>query len=217
MIRIDTSVASLLLIAAATLGGCGDGADNTASTQAAVDTSPRFDTFVVPEGTSVLVALDTPITTDTNRTGDAFTVTTLEPVNVDGVIAIPTGAKIHGTLEDVQSSGRVAGRARMTLAYHTYVDAESKARSFAALPLTLQAASATQSDVEKIAVGGVAGAVIGGIAAGGKGAAIGAGAGVGAGTILMLATKGDDLQLEVGQRLSVHLTGPVNVRVAAQK
>ena len=217
MIRFSTITGILLLMAVTTVGGCAEGTDEATSARSAATTSPRFETVVVPEGTSVVVSLDTPITTETNLTGDPFIVTTLEPIIVDGATAIPTGSKIHGTLQDVQSSGRVAGRARMTLAYQTYVDSESERGAISAQPLTLQAASTTHSDVEKIAAGGVVGAVIGGIAGGGKGAVIGAGTGVGAGTIFMLATKGEDLELNVGQRLSVHLTGPANVRVAADR
>ncbi len=81
----------------------------------------------------------------------------------------------------------------------------------------MQAASTTHSDVEKIAAGGILGAIIGGVTKGGKGAAIGAGAGAGAGTILMLATKGDDVELEAGQRLNVQMMSPTSIQVLAQR
>ena len=105
----------------------------------------------------------------------------------------------------------------MTLAYQGIVDSEGKTHAISALPLTLQAASATRGDVEKIAAGGVLGAIIGGIAGGGKGAAIGAGAGAGAGTVLMLATKGDEVELEAGQRLNVQMTSSTSIQVLAQR
>ena len=120
-------------------------------------------------------------------------------------------------LRDVQASGRIKGRARMTLAYEAIVDSQGKTHAISAQPLTLQAASATHGDVEKIAAGGVLGAIIGGIAKGGKGAAIGAGAGAGAGTILMLATKGDEVELEAGQRLNVQMTSSTSIQVLAQR
>lgn len=187
MIRSHTSIGVLLVIAAASLGECAENADETTSGRpvtdgsttgrAAVDTSQRFETIVVPEGTTVLVSLDTPVSTEVTRTGAPFVATTVEPIIADGATANPTGSKIHGTLQDVQSSGRDAGRARMTLAYQDHVDSRSQPRAISALPLQLQAASTTGSDVEKIA----------------------------------------DLELNLGQRVPVHLTGPTNVHVTAER
>jgi hypothetical protein len=217
MNHIRATISILLLTAATTVGGCTESSDETAKARAALMPAPRFDSMVVAEGTRITVSLDTPINTDVNRTGDPFVVTTIEPVIVDGTTVLPTGTKIHGVLQDVQSSGRVSGRARMTLAYQEFSDEAGDRHAISTLPLTLQAASSTHSDIEKIAAGGVVGAVIGGIAGGGKGAVIGAGVGVGAGTILMLATKGDDLALEVGQRMSVLWIAPTTVQVAVQR
>jgi outer membrane lipoprotein SlyB len=162
-----------------------------------------YETLVIPNGTNVVASLDTQLSTETNHTGDSFRATTTEPIMVGGRTAVPSGASIHGVLRDVQASGRVEGRARMTLAYETLVDSQGKTHTLSALPLTLQAASSTATDVEKIAAGGVLGAIIGGIAGGGKGAAIGAGAGAGAGTILMLATKGDEWRGSATERQDV--------------
>ncbi len=213
-------LAALILGATALTVGCTRGQDNIQSAAAApapIVQPPRVETFVIPDGTSVVASLDTRLSTETSHSGDTFAATTTEPIMVGGRTAVPTGARIHGVLSDVQASGRVSGRARMTLKYESIVDSQGKTRTISALPLTLQAASATGGDVEKIAAGGVLGAVIGGIAGGGKGAAIGAGAGAGAGTILMLATKGDDLELNPGQKLAVHLTGPASVQALAQR
>jgi len=219
MKRIQASIGTLLVIAVAITVGCAKDQGGTQKAEAARTPKvekPRFETLVIPEGTSVVASLNTQLSTETNHAGDSFGATTTEPVIVGGRTAIPVGAQIRGVLRDVQESGRIQGRARMTLAYETIVDAQGKTHTLSALPLTLQAASKTRGDVEKIAAGGVLGAIIGGIAGGGKGAAIGAGAGAGAGTILMLATKGDDLELNPGQRLAVHMTGSTSVQVASR-
>lgn len=220
MKRIQASIGVLILVAAAVTAGCAkdkDGVPDAAAAQAKAPPKPQFETLVVPDGTLVVASLDTQLSTETNHTGDPFRATTTEPTIIGGRTAIPTGAQIHGVLRDVEASGRIEGRARMTLAYETIVDSQGKTRTLSAQPLTLQAASATRGDVEKIAAGGVLGAIIGGIAGGGKGAAIGAGAGAGAGTIIMLATKGDDLELNPGQKLAVHMTGSMSVQVPAQR
>ena len=105
----------------------------------------------------------------------------------------------------------------MTLAFNEIADADGTSHAISALPLTLQADSETGEDVAKIAAGGVAGAVIGGLAGGKKGAAIGSAVGVGAGTIVMLATKGDDIELSPGQRVNVQMTGPTSITVVVSK
>ena len=218
---IPASIGTLALVAVAIAAGCsndqGDAtAKETGDSKGAVE-QPRFETVVIPDGSLVTVSLDTRLSTDSSHTGDAFVTTTVEPIRVGGKTVVAVGSKIHGVLRDVEASGRVQGRARMTLAYETLVDPGGKTHTISAVPLTLQAASETSSDVEKIAAGTVLGALIGGVTGGEKGAAIGAGAGAGAGTILMLATKGDELELEVGQKLSVHMTSATSVQVLAQK
>jgi hypothetical protein len=220
MKRTPVSLAILALIVVTVTTGCTQdrtSAQGSAAEQAPAVQKPRFVTFVIPNGTNVVASLDTRLSTETNHTGDPFGATTTEPIIISGSTAVPAGARIHGVLRDVQASGRVKGRARMTLAYESIVDSQGKTHPITAQPLTLQAASATHSDVEKIAAGGILGAIIGGITKGGKGAAIGAGAGAGAGTILMLATKGDEVELEAGQRLNVQMTSSTSVQVLAQR
>jgi hypothetical protein len=217
MNRIRTSVGiSLMVVTAAMMAGCyGDtsSAAGTASSGAGANQKQDRETLVIPTGTTVVASLDTSLSTDLNHSGDAFTATVNQPVVVDGRTLMPSGSQIHGVLQDVEDSGRIKGRARMTLLYQSIVDPDGQQYGISAVPLTLQAASETNSDIEKIAAGAVLGAIVGGIADGSKGAAIGAGAGAGAGTIYMLATKGDDLELNPGQRLAMHMTKSMSVQV----
>ena len=219
MKRLRGSIGTLVLVAVAVMAGCTEDRESNkeVAAQARQEPKPRVETMVIPAGTNVVASLDSRLTTDTNVTGDRFVATTTEPIVVDGKTVVPVGARIHGVLRDVLASGRVKGRARMTLVYEQIVDSAGKAHTISAQPLTLQAASETSADVEKIAAGGVLGGIIGGIAGKGKGAAIGAGAGAGAGVVLMLATKGDEIELEAGQKLNVHMVAPASIVVVAQK
>jgi hypothetical protein len=210
MKRLPGIISIVLLTAAALAAGCKS--ENSTSASAA---RVRHETMVIPSGTSVVASLGTRLTTDTNHTGDVFLATTIDPIVVDGKTVVPAGARIHGVLRDVVASGRTNGRAQMTLAFEQIEDSGGKAYDISAQPLTLQAASETSNDVAKIAAGGALGAIIGGIAGGGKGAVIGAGAGAGAGTVLMLATKGDEVELDQGQRLNVHMTSPTSIVIVA--
>lgn len=216
----DLKVSTLGLIALAMVAGCSnekEDAANATTADASRAAAPQVETFVIPDGTSVVASLDAPLSTGTNRSGDQFRATTTEPVIVGGQTILATGTSIHGTLRGVEASGRTSGRAQMTLGYDSIVDSRGTLHSISAEPLTLQAASAAHGDVEKIAAGGVLGAIIGGISGGGKGAAIGAGAGAGAGTILMLATKGDEVELASGQRVAILLTPAASIPALVQR
>lgn len=220
--RIDRiGFAPLITIVLATTAiitvGCKDDTNESGRSQVREESNPRIESMTIPSGTQIVASLDTHLATDTNHSGDPFVATTIEPIVSGSKTIAPVGTKLRGTLRDVQASGRVKGRARMTLAYEHIVDSAGNPHPVTAMPLTLQAASETHGDVEKIAAGGVLGAVIGGIASGGKGAAIGAGAGAGAGTVLMLATKGDDVELHPGQKLAIQMTNATTIPVVAAR
>ena len=120
MKRIPASIGILILIAVAITVGCTkdqEGVRDAAAARTPAVQKPRFETLVIPDGTNVVASLDTRLSTETNHTGDPFGATTTEPIIVGGRTVVPAGARIHGVLRDVQASGRIKGRARMTLAY----------------------------------------------------------------------------------------------------
>ena len=226
MKRITGSIGIVLFLAlAAATAGCTkdeakalEARNNQRNNQRDNQTSaPRHETLVVPAGTSFLAVLQTRLTTDENSTGDPFVAKTIDPIYVDGRIVVPAGSRVDGVLRDVQASGRIKDRAQMTLVFQEIVDSAGKTREMSALPLTIKAASETRDDVLKIAAGGAAGAIIGAITGKKNGAVIGAAAGAGAGTIWVLATKGEDVELDSGVKLNVQMTGPMSVVVAARK
>ena len=216
--QLAGSIAVLLILTAVATGCTKDAAvadaDATAAAKSETHSAPTGESFVVPAGTRLLALLDTKLSTDSNKDGDSFVARTTEDVLVDGRTVVPAGARIDGTLRDVQASGRIKDRARMTLVFHEITDARGKAHTMSALPLTIKAASETHNDVLKIAGGSAAGAVLGAISGKKNGAVIGAAAGAGAGTVLVLATKGDDVELDQGLKLYVEMTSPMTFVVA---
>lgn len=219
-------IALLIILAAASAGCTRDvlsadakalaGKDTPASApaSAAPASAPLHETLVVPTGTSFDAVLQTRLSTGANNTGDPFVATTIEPIVVDGRTVVPARSRIDGVLRDVQASGRIKDRARMTLVFEEVADAAGKTHAISALPLTIQAASETRNDVRKTAA---AGAIVGAISGKRNGAVIGATAGAGAGAILVLATKGHDVELSQGVKLYVRMTGPTSFEVATRK
>ena len=203
------------LITAAALVSVGCNAEKK-GVQDAKAADARMTSFVIPAGTSVVATLDARLTTESGHSGDHFTMSMIDPIISDGRTAIPAGSTISGTLGAVQASGRASGRAQMTLSFNEIIGANGTSYPLTAETLSLRADSGTRTDVERMAAGSVLGAVVGGIAGGGKGALIGAGAGAGAGAIVMLATQGDEVVLEAGQKVHVTLTSPLTVTLAAR-
>ncbi|HKV60300.1 MAG TPA: hypothetical protein VJO16_00175 [Candidatus Acidoferrum sp.] len=63
------------------------------------------DTFTVPEGTHVQLALANPLRTSTARAGDTVRAVTTFPVTVDKDLAIPQGSYVEGSIVKVGKHG----------------------------------------------------------------------------------------------------------------
>ena len=177
---------------------------------------PREKRITVPIGTTVVASLAAGVGTGWNRPGDPIRATTLVPVTVAGATAFPAGSEVRGSVTRVDPPGRVKGRARLTIAFDEIVDPTGRAYSIETEPLTFAAKSGTHDDIEKLAAGGITGAIIGGIVGGKSGALKGTVIGAGAGTVWVLATKGGEVEIARGQSLEVRITGPLVVSVAAR-
>ncbi|MEZ5425225.1 MAG: hypothetical protein R2747_03065 [Pyrinomonadaceae bacterium] len=173
--------------------------------------------FVVPNNTPVTAVLDTPITTKASQDGDRFAMTVTGPAHYNGAV-------IEGHVAKAERSGRVSGRANLTLEFDTIRLTNGKTYRFAGyveevkMPNgeeisvnnegTVKDDSQTKKTVTRTGIGAAIGAVIGAIAGGGKGAAIGAliGAGAGAGTVVLEGR--DDVNLEKGTEFTLTATAP---------
>src|SRR5260370_2352196 len=71
--------------------------------------------LVIPADTVIAVVLDQTISSKTNRSGDKFTATVESPVEVEGKVAIPKGARAEGVVRDAKVAGRFKGGAALAL------------------------------------------------------------------------------------------------------
>lgn len=157
----------------------------------------------VPMGTAFVVKLSEPLSTATNETGETFLANTERDLCIGDTLAIPAGAKVRGMLTVVERPGRASGRAKMTLVFNGVMLDDGTWYSIASRPVSLEATSQAESDVENVAAGGKKGAAIGGVL------------GAGAGRAVALATKGDDITLPKNQPFKVELKGPVSLPIAS--
>jgi hypothetical protein len=173
--------------------------------------------FVIPSGTQVVAILNTDLSTRNVSPDQRFTATIRTP----GEYA---GATLEGRVIDVQRSGRVTGRAGMTLDFDTIRTRDGRTYRFAGILESVSLANGevvrvdnegavreddnqTNKTITRTAIGSAVGAIIGAIAGGGKGAAIGAAIGAGAGAGSVYVQGRDDLELSPGTEVTIRATG----------
>ncbi|MFQ5929076.1 MAG: hypothetical protein ACE5MK_05215 [Acidobacteriota bacterium] len=173
---------------------------------------PRVITAVVPEGTVLEVRLAEAVSTKTDKSGDQFEALLDKDLIVDGKIVVAQGSKVIGELLDLQESGKVKGRAGMTLIL-TEIHVGGERYPIETNTIEARAEGTKGRDAKVIGGATGVGAVIGGILGGKKGAAIGAAVGGGAGTARVLTTKGREVEFQAEQLFSFRLEKGIQVKL----
>jgi hypothetical protein len=171
---------------------------------------------IIPGGTDLRVRLEETIDTKRNRPGDRFSASLIAPVTVDGHVSVPAGTRFQGHLSEAQRSGRLKGRAVISL------ELDSMQLNGATYDLNTRADTKVSGRHRKrnlVLIGGGAGvgALIGGLAAGPVAALAGAGAGAGAGTVGAFFTGRKDVRLPVETPLNFRVRQDVSSRDVSLK
>lgn len=170
-------------------------------------------TTLVPSGTQLRVRLNDTLSSKEGRAGDKFTATVVNPSRYEE-------AKVSGHIRSIRKSGRVEGRTTMSLSFDTIRLSDGRTGTLRGEVLRVyDSSSADNVDEEgrvqsggrgkqtlkRSGIGAVAGAVIGGLAGGGKGAAIGmiVGGAAGAGSIAVQGSK--ELKIERGTEMLIRV------------
>ena len=141
-------------------------------------------------GTEIQVQLLGQLDTGKTEAGQEFSATLAQPIRLDNGMVWPTGTEVKGKVVEVMSSGRLSRPASITLQLtqigNSPIDTQTE-----------QIDGQSHAGRNVALIGGIAavGAVLGGIAGGGKGAVIGAAAGAGAGTATAAATGKQEIVL----------------------
>ena len=164
----------------------------------------------VPAGTPVTVRLNQSLSTATNRSGERFSATLAQPVVVDGQTVIPIGSEVKGVVRQSYPSGRLKGRAVLTLALQE-IEVAGGEIVIDTTSRTSVSGRHRKRNWAWIGGGSGTGAVIGAIASGGTGAAIGAGSGAAAGLVTAVFTGKKQVRLPAETQLTFRLSQPVEV------
>jgi outer membrane lipoprotein SlyB len=176
-------------------------------------TRRRPATTIVPAGSQLRIRLSDTLSSKEGRVGDRFTATVVNPSKYEE-------AKVSGHIRSIRKSGRVQGRTTMTLSFDSIRLTDGRSGPFRAEVLRIYDADSGQKvdeegrvesgsrgkqTLKRSGIGAAAGAVIGGIAGGGKGAAIGTivGGAAGAGSIAVNGSK--ELKIERGTEMLIRV------------
>ncbi len=166
--------------------------------------------LTVPAGTALHVRLDHSLATNQVSSGDMFTATVSRAVVVDGKTVIPQGSHARGVVTYAKQSGRLKGVAQMQLALDA-VQVGNQWYDVRTSGITRVGGNHKKRNILLIGGGGGGGAIIGALAAGGKGALIGGPIGAGAGVAVAALTGKKDFRLPAETPLQFRLTEPVSM------
>ena len=184
--------------------------DPSASSTASAPAPPRG-TVELPAGTNLVVRMIDGVDSQVNRVGQTFAASIDEPVrSPGGDVLIPRGADVVVKLVDSKESGKLTGRAELTL---DLVSVKVNGQVVDVNTQTVSQQSGSRGEKTAKVAGGTAavGAIIGAIAGGGKGAAVGAAAGGAAGAGAQVVTRGQQVKIPSETRLTFVLDNPVRI------
>lgn len=177
--------------------------------------------YIISNNTKLTARLTTPISTKVSQNGDRFQMEVTSPSQYNGAI-------IEGRVAKAERSGRVSGRASVSLEFDTIRLRNGQNYRFSGIvddvtnangekvtvnnEGTVRDNNQTTKTVTRAGIGAALGAIIGAIAGGGSGAAIGAGVGAGAGAGSVVLQGRDDVELTEGSTFSITSTAPNSVR-----
>lgn len=186
---------------------------------------PASSNFIISNGTRLTATLSNAVTTGDSQANDRFTMEVTSPDQYSGSI-------IEGRVVKAENSGRVSGRATVSLDFETIRLTNGQTYRFAGIIDAVSAANGdnitvnnegtirdsnrTTTTATRAGIGAVLGAIIGAVVGGGQGAAIGAGVGAGAGAGTVLIQGRDEIDLGQGSTFTITATAPSNVGVNRQ-
>jgi hypothetical protein len=162
--------------------------------------------YTVPAGTPLVVRLEQTVSAKNSNVGDSFSGVLAQSVVVGGVTVIRSGAPVTGVVTAAKGQGRFKGSGDLAIAIKRVGD-------YAVSTNAYEATSKGKGKRTAGFVGGGAGggALIGGLAGGGKGALIGGLLGAGAGTAGAAFTGNKDITVPAESVVTFKLAESITV------
>ena len=166
--------------------------------------------LVIPAGTPITVRLQERLSSASAEPGGRFDAVIDEPIVVDNQVVVPVGALATGHVVVARRSGRLHHPGALGLTLDS-VTVGQQTIPLATSNVVARGGSHKKRNWAFIGGGTGGGAVIGALAAGGKGALIGSGIGAAAGTTTAFVTGKKDVAFGAERRLRFRLNRDINV------
>jgi hypothetical protein len=166
--------------------------------------------LIVPAGTPITVRLQDSLSSRYSVPGQRFDAVLDEPIVVDDHVVVPRGSLLTGHVTSARRSGRLShpGELGVTLDSVTVGDRHLE---LATSNVVVRGGSHKKRNLAWIGGGTGGGALIGALAAGGKGALIGSGIGAAAGTTTAFLSGRKDVGFSAERRLRFRLNREVSL------
>ena len=175
--------------------------------------APEFVDLTVPSDAVLGLQIERTVSSELARLEDKVDARVTRDVRVSDRVAIPAGSTVRGSVTEVDKGGRVKGRARLAIRFHTIVLADGTQLALKTDPVVREGPSPSGESAAKVGGAAIGGAILGAILGGGKGAAIGAGVGAAGGTAAAMTNDRSPATLTAGTTVTVRMMAPVTVTV----
>lgn len=175
--------------------------------------APEFVEVTVPSDAVLGLQIERTVSSELARVEDRVDARVTRDVRVDNRIAIPAGSTVRGSVTEVDKGGRMKGKSRLAIRFHTIVLADGSQLVLKTDPVVREGQSAGGESAAKVGGAAIGGAILGAILGGGKGAAIGGAVGAGAGTAAAMSNDRNPATLAAGTTVTVRMQAPVTVTV----
>ena len=171
---------------------------------------------VIPDGALLRVRVNRTLRSDKTQPGTTFDGVVVNDVAANGLIAIPRGAAVQGTVIDAKGSGALTGRGEMSIQLNS-VTLGGQNYPLVTNVWAHNGGDKTIETVNKTAGFGAAGALLGALAGGGVGAAVGGGIGAAAGLGSSAASGHGQVIIPSEAIMTFHTAQPTTVVTVSQQ
>ena len=175
--------------------------------------APEFVDLTVPSDAVLGLQIERTVSSELARVEDKVDARVTRDVRVSDRIAIPAGSTVRGSVTEVDRGGRMKGKARLAIRFHTIVLADGTQVALKTDPVVREGQSPGGESAAKVGGAAIGGAILGAILGGGKGAAIGGAVGAAGGTAAAMTNDRNPATLPAGTTVTVRMQAPVTVTV----